>query len=246
VPFALSLLILPGLMMTHAAVHAGLQEAAEAAMRLVNPNAELDGSSMDAQMKAMFAPWPVWLGVLIIGVGPGVIEEFFCRGYLGRGLVARYGPVGGVLLTSMLFGMLHLAPLYAIGTMVMGVLLHLTYLATRSLWVPVTLHFLNNTLSVLTLLGVKTTRGLDAAPDEVPALAYLLAFALTGVGMWALWTARARLVSQTPDRPSWRPEFPGVELPPAGSGTVVRHRLPNPVAVLLTLAAFCGLVYYLT
>jgi hypothetical protein len=215
-------------------------------MRLVNPNAELDGSSMDAQMKAMFAPWPVWLGVLIIGVGPGVIEEFFCRGYLGRGLVARYGPVGGVLLTSMLFGMLHLAPLYALGTMVMGVLLHLTYLATRSLWVPVTLHFLNNTLSVLTLLGVQTTRGLDAAPDEVPALAYLLAFALTGVGMWALWTARARLVTQAPDRPAWRPEFPGVELPPAGSGTVVRHRLPNPIAVLLTLAAFCGLVYYLT
>ena len=186
------------------------------------------------------------LAVLIIGVGPGVIEEFFCRGYLGRGLVARYGLVGGVLLTSMLFGMLHLAPLYAVGTMVMGVLLHVTYLATRSLWVPVLLHFLNNTLTVLAVLGVRTVRGLEVEPTEVPAAAYLLGFALTGAGLSALWSARGRLVSVDPDQPAWRPEYPGVELPPRESGTVVRHRLPNPIAVILTLAALGGLLYYLT
>jgi CAAX protease family protein len=120
VPLVLSLLVLPGLMLTHAAVHTGLHEMAEAVMRLVDPKADLGSGSMDAQLKAMLSPWPVWLAVLIIGIGPGVIEEFFCRGYLGRGLVARYGLVGGVMLTSMLFGMLHLAPLYAVGTMVMG------------------------------------------------------------------------------------------------------------------------------
>lgn len=246
VSLVLSLLVLPGLMLTHAAVHAGLHESAEAVMRVFDPKADLDSGSMDAQLKAMLAPWPIWLAVLIIGVGPGVIEEFFCRGYLGRGLVARYGPIGGVLLTSMLFGMLHLAPLYAVGTMVMGVLLHVTYLATRSLWVPVLLHFLNNTLTVLAVLGVRTLRGLEAEPTEVPAVAYLLGFALTGVGLWALWSGRGRLVSVDPEQSAWRPEYPGVELPPRGSGTVVRHRLPNPVAVLLTLAALGGLVYYLT
>jgi membrane protease YdiL (CAAX protease family) len=246
VPLVLSLLVLPGLMLTHAAVHAGLHETAEAVMRLVNPKADLDADSMSAQLKAMLFPWPVWAAVLIIGVGPGVIEEFFCRGYLGRGLTARYGLVGGVLLTSLLFGMLHLAPLYAVGTMVMGVLLHVTYLATRSLWVPVLLHFLNNTLTVLALLGVRTLRGLEDEPTEVPLVVYLLGFVLTAAGLWALWSGRGRLVSADPERPAWRPEYPGVELPPRGSGTVVRHRLPNPVAVVLTLAALGGLLYYLT
>lgn len=250
VPLVLSLMILPGLMLTHAAVHAGLHETAEAVMRTFDPKADLDSGSMDSQLKAMLAPWPLWLAVLIIGVGPGVIEEFFCRGFLGRGLVARFGPVGGVLLTSMLFGMLHLAPLYAVGTMVMGALLHATYLATRSLWVPVLLHFLNNSLTVLAVLGVRTLRGLAVEPTELPAVVYLLGFALTGVGMWALWSARGRLVPADaepgPDEPQpWRQEFPGVELPPAQSGVVVRHRLPNPIAVLLTLAALGGLLYYL-
>ncbi|HET6575381.1 MAG TPA: CPBP family intramembrane glutamic endopeptidase [Fimbriiglobus sp.] len=244
VPLVLSLMVLPGLILAHTAVQAGLHETAEAVIRLLDPNADT-GSSMDAQMKTMMSPWPLWLAVLVMGVGPGVIEEFFCRGFLGRGLVARYGPVGGVLLTSMLFGMLHLLPLYAVGTMVMGALLHVTYLATRSLWVPVLLHFLNNTLSVLAILGVPTLRGLAVDPTELPAAAYLLGFALIGVGMWALWSARARLVSVAPDQPAWRPEYPGVELPPRDSGTVVRHRPPNPVAAFLTLAVLGGLLYFL-
>jgi membrane protease YdiL (CAAX protease family) len=251
VPLVLSLMVLPGMMLAHSAVHLGLQETAEAVLRLLNPKAELDSGAMEAQLKATLGPWPIWLAVMVIGVGPGVVEEFFCRGYLGRGLVARYGPVGGVLLTSMLFGMLHVLPLYAVGTMVMGALLHVTYLATRSLWVPVLLHFLNNTLTVLALLGVRTLRGLEADPAEVSAVVYLLGFALTGVGMWALWSARGRLVPADavpdPDGPQpWRQEFPGVELPPAQSGVVVRHRLPNPLAFALTLAALGGLLYYLT
>jgi membrane protease YdiL (CAAX protease family) len=246
VPLVLSLIVLPGLMLTHAAVHVGLHEFVEAAARMFDPKTDMGSGSMEGQLKSMLSPWPIWLAVLVIGVGPGVIEEFFCRGYLGRGLVARFGPVGGVLLTSMLFGMLHLAPLYAVGTMVMGVLLHITYLATRSLWVPVLLHFLNNTLTVLSVLGVKTVRGLEAEPTEVPTAAYLLGVVLTVVGLWALWSCRARLVSTAPDQPAWRPDYPGVELPPRESGTVVRHRLPNPLACVLTLAALGGLMYYLT
>jgi membrane protease YdiL (CAAX protease family) len=243
VPLVLSLMVFPGLMLTHAVVHVGLNESAEAVMKLFG--AEADTGSMEAQMKAMISPWPLWVAVLVIGVGPGVVEEFFCRGFLGRGLMARYGPVGGVLLTSMLFGMLHLLPLYAVGTMVMGALLHVTYLATRSLWVPVLLHFLNNTLTVLALYEVPMPRGLKADPTELSAVTYLLGLVLTGVGMWALWSGRGRLVSLDLDRPAWRPAYPGVELPPRDSGTVVRHQLPNPLAFALTLAALGGLLYYL-
>jgi membrane protease YdiL (CAAX protease family) len=237
VPLVLSLLALPGLVVVHSSVHVTLNELA----RLIGGG---ESGPMDSELRAMMSPWPVWFAVLLIGVGPGVIEELFCRGFLGRGLVGRYGVVGGVLLTSMLFGMLHLSPLYAVGTMVMGALLHLTYLFTRSLWVPMLLHFLNNSLSVVALLV------LDSDPTDMPAVGYLLGFALAGFGLWALWSCRARLdpadLEPDPDEPEpWRQRFPGVELPPARSGAAVRNPWPNPVAVVLTLAAFVGVLYYM-
>jgi membrane protease YdiL (CAAX protease family) len=238
VPLALSLLVLPGFMLVHSAVHLGLGELAGG-----------DDGGTSEQLRAMLTPWPLWVAVLLIGVGPGVVEELFCRGYLGRGLVARYGMLWGVVLTSVLFGMLHLAPLYALGTMVMGLLLHVTYLATRSLWVPILLHFLNNTLTVLAILGVSTVPGLEADPTDLPAAAYLLGFALTGVGLWALWSARGRLdpADAKADEPAaWRQQFPGVELPPEGSGVRVRHRFPNPVAAVLTVAGFAAVWYFMS
>jgi membrane protease YdiL (CAAX protease family) len=245
IPLFLSLVVLPGLMLVHSAVHTGLHEVVEGTIRAINPKVDVESGSMDAQLKAMLAPWPVWLAVLIIGVGPGVIEELFCRGYLGRGLVARYGPVSGVLLTSVLFGMLHVAPLYALGTMVMGVLLHVIYLATRSLWVPILLHFLNNTLTILTVLGVLKVRGLEADPTELSAFVYLFGLTLTASGIWALWSARGRLVTVDVELLAWKPEYPGVELPRSDSGTVVQHRSPNPIAVALTLTSLIGLLYFL-
>ncbi len=233
VPLTLSLIALPGFVVAHSSVQLALHELVEWLGGKPEP--------MDANLRAMMTPWPLWLAVLVIGVGPGVIEELFCRGFLGRGLVGRHGVVGGVVLTSMLFGVLHLDPLYAVGTMAMGVFLHLTYLYSRSLVVPMLLHFLNNTFAVL------AATVLNADPTEImPAAGYLFGFALAGFGLWSMWSCRARLVPADPGAPGpWRPPFPGVELPPPRSGVTVRHPLPNPVAVVLTLASFGGLMYYM-
>lgn len=105
-------------------------------------------------------PW--WFAVLAVGVCPGVAEELWCRGFLGRGLVARYGPWLGVLFTSVFFGLLHVYPFpYVFLTAVMGAGLHFTYLMSRSLWVPITIHLLNNSLAALAAIGM-----LPATPTE--------------------------------------------------------------------------------
>src|SRR5262249_47982166 len=59
------------------------------------------------QLTSMFQSWSWWVGILAIGVGPGLGEELFCRGFLGRGLVGRYGVTAGILLTSLFFGIMH-------------------------------------------------------------------------------------------------------------------------------------------
>ncbi len=86
--------------------------------------------------------------VIAIAVLPALNEELFCRGFLNSGLVTRYGALVSVLWVSFLFGILHLEPPQALFAMMLGVLIHLVYLASRSLPLAMFLHFANNFLVV--------------------------------------------------------------------------------------------------
>jgi uncharacterized protein len=183
---------------------------------------------------------PFWLSVLAIGVGPGVVEELFCRGFLGRGLVGRHGWVLGVSLTSLLFGLLHLEPVHVVITLLIGVGLHFTLAASRSLWVPVLLHATNNTLSVLQWRLIEYF----ATPSDplVVALRYGSAVLLLGLGVWALWASRAKVVPAGDNQEGWRPKFPTAAAPPPDSGLITAEGRLNPLPVLLAVLPLAGLV----
>ena len=90
---------------------------------------------------------PFWL-VLIVGcILPALGEEVFFRGFVGRGLVARYGIAAGGLLSAVIFGLMHIDPVQATALLVMGLLLQGVFIATKSLLAPMLLHGLNNALS---------------------------------------------------------------------------------------------------
>jgi uncharacterized protein len=101
------------------------------------------------QSQTASTAWPLLL--VIVGVGPAIGEEIVFRGVIGRGLINRLGVVGGVLITSLLFAAAHGTPAHAVATLPLAVFLHLTYLATRTIWAPILVHFLNNALSVTML-----------------------------------------------------------------------------------------------
>ena len=97
------------------------------------------------QRQSSLTAYPLLL--VIIGVGPAIGEEVIFRGVIGRGLVARWGVVRGILLTSALFALAHVSPAHAIATLPLAIFLHVVYYATRSIWAPIFVHFLNNALS---------------------------------------------------------------------------------------------------
>ena len=101
--------------------------------------------------------------MLIVAIGPALWEELWCRGFLGQGLASRYGNLGSVLLTSLLFGMIHIDPQQGAFAFLMGIVLYLCYLASRSILIPMLMHFINNTLEVLD--GSQTG---PAADREIP------------------------------------------------------------------------------
>ncbi len=203
------------------------------------------------KMTSMFGFWPWYLGVLIIGFGPGIGEELFCRAFLGRGLVGSHGVVLGVLFTSILFGVLHAPePRQMIYAPVMGVVLHLIYLWTRSLLMPMLVHTLNNSLSALSSWAEQShqspnwVKATNAAGDKP---SYLLVYAGAVILMTAvfagLYRSRARLMSIDGGPPPWQPAYPGVEYPPPYSGTFVSRPLqPSLQALGLGLLGFVAFV----
>lgn len=93
--------------------------------------------------------------LFFLAVVPAIGEEWMLRGLVGRGLVARWGAWRGILLTSVLFAVMHLDPPHVAAVFPIGVMIHIIYLATRSFWMPILFHFLNNaTVSFFTSLGL--------------------------------------------------------------------------------------------
>lgn len=179
------------------------------------------------QIGDVFAGFHPAFVLLAIGVGPGVVEELWCRGFLARGFVGRYGWARGVGLTSLFFGLLHLLPPYAVVTAVMGACLHFAYACSRSLWVPIAVHVANNGFAGLAAVGTIPVGGMDRALEANPLLVYTLAVVvLTGCG-WAAWTARAIGSGER-----------GVMVPPGG----VIDRSPNLLAAALALVSGVALI----
>lgn len=184
---------------------------------------------------------PLPLGVFLIAVMPAFSEELWCRAFLGRGLVGRHGYVFGVLATSFLFGLIHIDPAQGLMAMAMGVALHLVYLWTRSLWMPILLHFLNNGLAVL-LTRVPGAEALDKGGGPWHVALFALAGLVLVAGLVALYQGRARLVTPPGEEP-WVPEHPGVALPPPESATKVESRPPSWAAVAGLVLGLAGMIY---
>ena len=186
----------------------------------------------------LYRPFPWWFAVFAVGVGPGLVEELWCRGFLGRGLVGRYGWWWGIALTSVFFGLLHVyPPPYVLVTAVMGVGLHYVYFVSRSLWVPVTIHLLNNSIAVLLAVGAVPKEGYEGAMNSRPMLLAALAVGLLASAGLALWPARGRIVRPESALVSHR----GIMVPPAAEGAIV-HGRPHPLWTGLAVVCCVALV----
>lgn len=227
----LTLLVAPGLTFATGSVDRFLQDVLHL----------LDDPYWAIQDRGTYGPDHRFWAILAIGVGPGLSEELMFRGFVGRGLVGRHHWVVGIVLTSVLFGAVHLDPIRAAGAMVMGLLLHAFYVWTRSLWIPILLHTFNNGVYVLDLFEDLRVPAFEPGAGE-NGLLNVAAYALTGIGLWCLSTCRVRYEADASVSSPWQRTVTGVELPPAGSGVRLTSTWPRPEAVILTLVAFAALI----
>ena len=108
----------------------------------------------------------VVLGVLIAGA---LAEELMFRGYPFQRLVEGIGPLGAIIVFSVLFGVVHLSNpgesvWGLINTVAIGILLAIAYLRTKALWLPWGIHFAwNATLGLALGLPVSGLRLFNVA-----------------------------------------------------------------------------------
>ena len=84
-----------------------------------------------------------WLLISAVLLAP-LFEESIFRGYLGGVLRKSYGGLVAWLVSSVLFGLVHAIPSVILTATLSGLVLGYYYLRTRSLWMVVALHALNN------------------------------------------------------------------------------------------------------
>jgi membrane protease YdiL (CAAX protease family) len=95
--------------------------------------------------------WPVllWIGVVVIGPA---FEEVLFRGFLFSGFCqSKVGPIGAIVITSIVFAALHVQyDIYSMGQiLVLGIVLGVVRLKTRSLWAPLLMHAANNMVAMI-------------------------------------------------------------------------------------------------
>ncbi|MEM7133707.1 MAG: type II CAAX endopeptidase family protein [Chloroflexota bacterium] len=90
----------------------------------------------------------IYTGVGLVIVAP-LWEELFFRGFIHNAIRNRMGMWGGILVSSLLFGLYHMVPLQIVGAFLLGLPLAWAYEKTGSLWLIIYMHALNNLLAFL-------------------------------------------------------------------------------------------------
>lgn len=102
---------------------------------------------------------PLWVLIAAFAVTPAICEELAFRGFILSGL-ARGGRLGiAIVISSMMFGIMHLIPQQVFNASLVGLIIGLLAVHSRSLFPAILLHFSNNTLALL------YSRGHLVAPD---------------------------------------------------------------------------------
>jgi len=196
------------------------------------------GSEM-AELMNSLSQAPLGILVLVIGFGPAIGEELLFRGLIGRGLVARRGLVQGIIVTSVLFGIMHLNAGQSVGVIPLGLAMHFVYVTTRSFWAPVTLHLINNGFSVV-LLKLSDELPLDqmgGGETGVPTHLLVASAAMVTAIAILLWQTRIQFI--LPDGSEWNPGYVSTEVPPADAEA--RRVRQNARPLLLTASTFNSL-----
>ena len=118
-----------------------------------------------------------------------LFEEFIFRGLILESLLRRHRRLISVLISSMLFAIVHFDPAVMVTAFVSGVILGTIYLHTSSIFSVIILHAINNAVAYSIMSLNLTSYGYrDMMPDNVVYFTvYGLSLIICMLGVWLTW-----------------------------------------------------------
>ncbi len=94
---------------------------------------------------------PMWMLVVVVALMPAIGEELLCRGFFMGSLKSKMKPIYAMLISSALFGLLHMNLLKFFTTGLLGFAFAMVVNETGVIFMSMLMHFTNNFFSVLAM-----------------------------------------------------------------------------------------------
>ena len=109
-------------------------------------------NEIDEKVRPIFSNCNL-IDLAVIAFFAGVGEELFFRGWMQAVLVERSGVLIGILITSLIFGLLHyLSTAYAVYAFITSIYLGIIYLATANLFIVMAIHAIYDFIALVYLV----------------------------------------------------------------------------------------------
>jgi len=137
--------------------------------------------------------------LIVAAVVPGICEEVAFRGLIQSGIQRTYGTKAGIIITSLLFAVIHLSPWNFLALIAMGLFLGILREKTGSIWPGALAHTVNNTIALSVLMLAPTGRD-SWQYDFIPLWLNGIGFVLFIGGLALFWRYRATEAEEIPPR----------------------------------------------
>ncbi len=122
--------------------------------------------------------------IIIVAVTPAVCEETMFRGFIQKSFEFRFKPVWAALITAVFFALYHLNPYGLIPLIALGFYFGYAAYKSNSIFIPMTLHFLNNLSAIIVfymfgsdeLLNSNIDKNIEIIPTLVTFIGLLILF----------------------------------------------------------------------
>ena len=127
-------------------------------------------------------------GYLIIALSPAICEEFLFRGMILSSLKEKFSEKSVILITGLLFGLFHMHIFRLVPTAILGIYLTFIVYRTRSIYLGMIGHFLNNALalSILFFPGFKSALEWFMGSESISMTGIVIALVSGVVGVWII------------------------------------------------------------
>ena len=143
-------------------------------------------------------------GVFSIAILPALFEEFVHRGLILRGTNKIVGFKASIIISSILFGLMHLNIQQFFYATVLGLLMGFVASITRSIWPAVIIHFCNNFINVFlsyadsaNLFEFSLSKLLNVVANQSVFLFFVMSIMICGLAVFGIIYLVKKLFNET-------------------------------------------------